>query len=79
MEKLDFNSAVKQWLIDNEYIGNTWRFNIISKDILKNSDIAEICCEAYKPRKRKPFYISFKYNFVREQIYTNTIKVDGLN
>jgi hypothetical protein len=73
---MKFEKAVKQWMIDNGYINEGWRFSIISKEIINKSDWAEITCEAYKPRKRKPFYISFKYNFVRDQIKTDTIQVN---
>jgi hypothetical protein len=74
--KPPFDVALKDWLIENGYIGKDWRFKVKSKKIIEKSDFANIYCEVFKPRKRKPFFIEFLYNFVREQIRTDTIQVN---
>jgi hypothetical protein len=76
MEETKFETALKIWMVENGYINKGWRFSIESKSAIGNSDLAEVICKAYEPRKRKPFYITFKYNFVREQIKTDTIQVN---
>jgi hypothetical protein len=72
----NFESLVKNWLIDNGYINNNWRFTVLSRNIIGKSDIAEICCQYYLPRKKKPSFISFNYNFVKDLIYIDTIQVN---
>lgn len=71
----NFESLVKKWLCENGYINNNWRFTVLSRNIINKSDIAEICCQFYLPHKRKPSFISFNYNFVKDLIYIDTIKV----
>lgn len=71
-----FEKDLKVWLVANGYIGENWRFSVVSRKLVsKGSDVAEVFCEYYLPRKRKPHLLTLNVNFVKNLIYTDSIKV----
>lgn len=71
----EFEIALKTWMLDNGYIGEDWAFKVESRAIIWNSDFAEITTKASKPRYRKAYHYSFKFNFVQNQVHTDTMQV----
>lgn len=73
MQTTNFEGALKACLIERGNMGDNWRLEIISRDIIGNSDIATVTYKMTPPRCRKGYLQSVNVNFVRGLVYWDTL------
>lgn len=66
----DFEKRIHEALDDRGITLPNWRIKIVKREIIGNSDFANVYTEIYPPRKRKPTIVwILAVNFVRNQIF----------